>query len=71
MSKNLWFGYVYVEDKEGVILDNIQVKRYFSEKDTKEVLNSPFTGFCIGPFEANSREEAYDEYKKLFTTVFI
>ena len=54
MSKNkfLWWGYIHTQTNE------IQVKRYFGEKDIDEAYESPFCGCINGPFEADDRDEA-------------
>lgn len=51
MNDILWWGYLH---------DNgsIQVKRFFSEDDLDDALDSPFVARVVRPFSAKSREDA-------------
>lgn len=48
---DLWWGYKHVNG-------SYQVKIFFSKLDIDEARESPFCDIAIGPFSANSREEA-------------
>ena len=49
---NLWWGYLHSRG-------NIMVKRFFTQEDFNEAVESPFVLKAIAPFEASSREEAF------------
>lgn len=51
ISKNLWWGYKHTSG-------TYQAKRYFDNRDIQEANESPFCEIVVGPFEAESREEA-------------
>lgn len=50
-ESNLWWGYKHTNGSH-------QAKRYFDNRDVVEASKSPFCEKVVGPFEANSREEA-------------
>ena len=49
---NLWWGYLHSRG-------NIMVKRFFTQADFDEAVESPFVLEAVAPFEASSREEAF------------
>lgn len=51
MSDLLWWGYRHTNG-------TIQTKRYFSQMDLDEAIESPFVAQTYGPFEAQGRDEA-------------
>ena len=51
IEKNQWWGYQHTSG-------TLQVKRYFDKRDIQEANESPFCDIVIGPFDANTREEA-------------
>ena len=55
-GKNLWWGYKHVSG-------TYQTKRFFEWKDIEEALESDFCQSIVGPFEADSREEALEIVK--------
>lgn len=50
-EKNKWWGYRHTSG-------TLQAKRYFEHLDIQEAEESPFCAKVIGPFEADTREEA-------------
>jgi hypothetical protein len=46
-----WWGYLHESG-------SIQLKRYFDNEDIYEAEDSPFVQEVLGPFEAESRDEA-------------
>lgn len=50
-TKNLWWGYKHTSG-------TLQAKRYFDKLDVEEANQSPFCEVVVGPFEADSRDEA-------------
>lgn len=51
MDKLLWWGYLHTNG-------SIQAKRYFSELEIAEAIESPFVAYIKQPFEATNREDA-------------
>ena len=58
--KNLWWGYLHTSG-------TLQVKRYFSQLDIDEAIESPFCDTVRGPWEAENREEAINQLKSDLT----
>lgn len=54
--KNKWWGYRHTSG-------TIQVKRFFSQQDIDEAIESPFCEHVYGPFDAENREEALEIMK--------
>ena len=52
-----WWGYLHTSG-------TIQVKRYFSELDIKEAIESDFCQKVFYPFEADNRENALKHIRK-------
>jgi hypothetical protein len=52
----MWWGYLHTSG-------TIQAKRYFSEDDISEALESPFVQEIVYPFEADGRDEALQHIK--------
>jgi hypothetical protein len=51
MSKMQWRGYLHTNG-------TVQIKRYFTELDIEEALESPFVKRVSGPIESGSQAEA-------------
>lgn len=51
MGRNQWYGYV-LENQ------SVHVKRYADQKDIDEANESSFVEYVVGPFDADTREEA-------------
>lgn len=58
-DKNQWWGYLHVEG-------TLQAKRYFDPLDIAEAYESPFVDRVVGPFSADTREEALSIIAKHF-----
>lgn len=48
---NLWWGYQHING-------DLKLKRYFDNQTVVEASKSPFVKKVVGPYEAESREEA-------------
>ena len=46
-----WWGYIHTDGE-------LQIKRWFSQKDINEARISPFVESYYGPFEADNRSHA-------------
>jgi hypothetical protein len=46
-----WWGYIHTNG-------SLQIKRYFSEADLEDALDSPFCNRLFSPVEAKDRDEA-------------
>lgn len=56
-GKLLWWGYKHTSG-------TYQAKRYFEPLDIEEANSSPFCEIVVGPFEAESRDEALEIVKE-------
>ena len=56
-NKNLWWGYKHVSG-------TYQAKRYFELLDIQEANESPMCELVVGPFKAESRDEAIEYVKQ-------
>ena len=54
---NKWWGYQHTNG-------SIQVKRFFSQEDIDEAMDSPFVSSVAGPFDAKDRDDAIEKTKK-------
>jgi len=55
-NSNLWWGYKHTSG-------SYQAKRYFDKRDTDEAHESPFCENVVGPFNAETREQALEIVK--------
>lgn len=52
----LWWGYRHTDG-------GLQAKRFFDQRDIDEARESPFCAVIVGPFQANSREDALEKIR--------
>jgi len=57
-----WWGYIHIDG-------SIHVKRFIDFGDILEAQSSDFVKSITGPFEANSRSEAIEAYKRILETL--
>ena len=61
MSQLMWWGYLHTSG-------TVQLKRFFDERDIQDAADSPFVARIFQPFEASSREEAWNTINQKLST---
>lgn len=56
--ENYWYGYVYTNG-------DLQVKRWFDDRDIEDARESPFVSRVFSKFTAYNREDALQHIRRL------